>query len=171
MMKRRHFLMAGTGTAALGLMGCSNQDAGPRFLTYDGPPVTSLVVQKGRRSLHLFHENEELQAHAISLGFSPEGHKQFEGDGRTPEGQYWISARNPGSSFHLSLKISYPNDADRAHARALGRPPGGDIFIHGTPRRYRNEADWTAGCIAIGNRQIEEVYAMVNPGTPIFIHA
>jgi murein L,D-transpeptidase YafK len=163
----RRGMLAGSGAMALGLAGCG--EPRPRFLAYDGPQVTSLVVFKARRSLHLFHNDTELRGYPIQLGFAPEGHKQFQGDGKTPEGDYWISHRNPQSQFHLSIKISYPNDADRTYARALGRDPGGDIFIHGTPRRHRNTPDWTAGCIAIGNRQMEEVYAMVDPGTMIFL--
>ena len=168
MIGRRQVLL-GTGAAALALSGCG--EPRPQFLAYDGPQVTSLVVYKARRALYLFHNNDVLRAYPIQLGFAPEGHKQFQGDGKTPEGDYWISRRNPNSSYHLSIMISYPNDADRTHARAQGRDPGGDIFIHGTPRRNRNTPDWTAGCIAIGNSQIEEVYAMVEPGTAIFLNA
>jgi murein L,D-transpeptidase YafK len=168
MIGRRQMLL-GTGAAALGLAGCG--DTGPRFLTYDGPKVTSVVVLKGQRQLHLYHDNTLLKNYRMELGFAPEGHKQFQGDGKTPEGAYWISRRNPNSSYHLSIKISYPNDTDRTYARAQGRDPGGDIFIHGTPRRYRDVPDWTAGCIAIENHEIEEVYAMVEPGTMIFLRA
>jgi murein L,D-transpeptidase YafK len=168
MIGRRQVLL-GTGAAALALSGCG--EPGPRFLTYDGPKVTSLVVFKGQRSLQLYNDNTLLKAYHIDLGFAPEGHKQFQGDGKTPEGDYWISRRNPDSSYHLSIKISYPNDTDRTYARAQGRDPGGDIFIHGTPRRFRNTADWTAGCIAIHNHEMEEVYAMVDPGTMIFLRA
>jgi len=141
-----------------------------KFRQYDGPPVTSVVVYKGRRRLYLLHEAQVLRAFDFELGFAPEGHKQVEGDGRTPEGAYLIDRKNPNSSFHLSVGISYPNADDRAKARALGQPPGGDIFIHGTPMPNRGDADWTAGCIAVTNREIEDIYAMVEVGTPILIY-
>jgi murein L,D-transpeptidase YafK len=168
-MDRRHFLTAGAAALTLGLAGCGTQD--PRMMRYNGPKVTSLVVFKARRSLQLFNDNTLLKSYAIDLGFAPEGHKQFEGDGKTPEGDYWISHRNPNSAYHLSIKVSYPNDNDRAFARARGRSPGGDIFIHGTPNRYRRARDWTAGCVAIDNHEMEEVYAMVEPGTMIFLRS
>lgn len=155
---------------ALALAGCAGDtDGPPRFLSYSGPPVTSVVVRKADRRLFLLNETRTLKDYGIQLGFSPEGHKRFEGDGKTPEGLYWIDRRNPRSQFHLSLGISYPNEEDRAYARARGRSPGGDIFIHGTPRRHRRSKDWTAGCIAVLNNEIEEIYAMVRDGTPILL--
>ena len=159
----RRLLLAG-GLAALA--GCSQS----RFLTYDGPQVTSVVVQKAARRMYLYNGQTPLRGYNMQLGFAPVGHKQFEGDGKTPEGQYIIDRRNPNSEFHLSLGISYPNAADRAFARSMGRSPGGDIFIHGTPRRFLGKPDWTAGCVAIHNREIEQAYSMVEDGTPIFIY-
>jgi murein L,D-transpeptidase YafK len=141
-----------------------------KFRSYDGPPVTRLVVYKTRRRLYLLHEAQVLRAFDFELGFAPEGHKQVEGDGRTPEGAYLIDRKNPNSSFHLSVGISYPNAVDRAKALALGQSPGGDIFIHGTPGLNRGDVDWTAGCIAVTNREIEDIYAMVEVGTPIMIY-
>ncbi|MGR3638846.1 L,D-transpeptidase family protein [Alterinioella nitratireducens] len=145
-----------------------------RFRTYDGPEVTRLRVYKAQRLLVLDGAEGTLQSYPIGLGFAPVGHKQFEGDGRTPEGSYLIDRRNPDSLFHLSIGISYPNEADIAFAEAQGRSPGGDIFIHGGPRRGidpTNVRDWTAGCITVSDRQIEEIYAMVRDGTPIDIYA
>jgi murein L,D-transpeptidase YafK len=116
-----------------------------------------------------------LESYDIDLGFSPEGHKQFEGDGRTPEGLYFIDRRNPNSAYHLSIGISYPNAADRAFAAAQGKSPGGDIFIHGGPQTPRDKArarqtrDWTWGCVALTDREMEEIYAMVRDGTPVWI--
>jgi murein L,D-transpeptidase YafK len=162
MIKRRVFL---AGACMAALSACSS-----KFRSYDGPPVTRVVLYKRRRRLYLLHEAEVLRAFDFELGFAPEGHKQVEGDGRTPEGAYLIDRKNPNSSFHLSVGISYPNDADRAKARALGLSPGGDIFIHGTPRLNRGDADWTAGCIAVTNREIEDIFAMVDVGTPIMIY-
>ncbi|MGB8814233.1 MAG: L,D-transpeptidase family protein, partial [Paracoccaceae bacterium] len=125
---------------------------------------------KGARKLYLLHNADVLEAYDVALGFAPVGHKQFEGDGKTPEGTYFISHKNPRSNYHLSVGISYPNDADRAFAQAVGQPPGGDIFIHG--RSYwkgKNKGDWTFGCIAVRDREIEVIYSMVKPATPIHI--
>lgn len=163
MMNRRMFTSA---AALFALTACSD-----KFRVYTGPPVTSVVVQKGRRQMFLMNGNDVLEAYDFELGFTPAGHKQFEGDGKTPEGAYFIDRKNPNSSFYLSIGISYPNDADRARARELGQRPGGDIFIHGTPRAKRSNPDWTAGCIAVRDREMEDVYAMVNVGTPIFLYA
>lgn len=137
-------------------------------------PVTSIIVYKADRKLHLLHENKVIKTYPIGLGFTPDGHKQFEGDGKTPEGRYVIDRRNPNSAFHLSLGISYPNSADRGFAKSKGRSPGGDIFIHGQARdwktRYFGGRDWTAGCIAMKDRHIEELFARIKTGTPITIY-
>ncbi len=149
---------------AFGLSAC-----GDKFRTYNGPAVTSIQIHKADRRMYLLHNAEVLRAFDIELGGNPVGHKQFEGDRKTPEGAYYIDRRNPNSDFHLSLGISYPNSADRAFAEAAGRSPGGDIFIHGTTRKARGKDDWTAGCIAVRNREMEDVYAMVRTRTPVFI--
>ncbi|MEM6758852.1 MAG: L,D-transpeptidase family protein [Pseudomonadota bacterium] len=165
-MKRRQLLLSGVALAALA--GCSAPSS--KFKTYTGPEVTFVVVNKGARRMYLMHNDEVLKDYDIDLGFAPIGDKFIEGDGRTPEGQYFIDRRNPNSRFYLSLGISYPNAKDRAEARALGKSPGGDIFIHGEPQRFKRDADWTWGCIAIPNEQMEDVYAMVRNGTPIQIN-
>ena len=156
------------GGLALGLAGCAS-----KFRTYDGPEVTRLQMFKGDRNLFLFNNTSVLKAYRIDLGFAPEGPKQFEGDGKTPEGAYTVDRRNHDSLFHLSIGISYPNEADIAFAAAQGREPGGDIFIHGGPRPGIDaiKPDWTAGCIAVSDREIEDIYAMVRDGTPIDIFA
>ncbi|MBF9033017.1 L,D-transpeptidase family protein [Rhodobacterales bacterium HKCCE2091] len=148
---------------ALATAGCS------RFASYDGPEVTRVVVIKSSRQLLLMHGETVLEAYDFELGFAPEGHKEIEGDGRTPEGSYVIDRRNPNSEYYLSIGISYPNETDVAAARALGFSPGGDIFIHGTPREFRGREDWTAGCIAVSNGDMREIYAMVRDGTAIDI--
>ena len=149
----------------IGLGGCAS-----KFRTYDGPEVTRVIVDKGDRRMYLLHHEEVLKAYDVDLGFAPLGHKAFEGDGRTPEGDYLIDRRNPNSEFHLSLGISYPNEEDVKKARAAGRSPGGDIFIHGKPWKYLGAGpDWTAGCISVRNREMEDIYAMVKNGTPISI--
>jgi murein L,D-transpeptidase YafK len=140
-----------------------------KFLTYDGPEVTSLVLLKERRLMLVMHNNDVLQTMNFELGFAPVGPKQFERDGRTPEGTYRINRRNPNSNYHLSLGISYPNVDQVAAAAAVGQEAGGEIFIHGTPRRNEGQDDWTVGCIAVTNDEIEQLYAMVKDGTPIFI--
>lgn len=162
---RRFTLLAG----AAALTACSRD---PKFRSYYGPEVTHVVVNKGERRMFLLHEDRLLEHYRVDLGFAPEGHKRFEGDGRTPEGRYVIDRRNPESSFHLSLGISYPNERDIAYALSHGKSPGGDIFIHGGPRRHdRRGPDWTAGCISVRDREMEDVYAMVRNGTPITITA
>ncbi len=166
-MKRRHLLMG--GVAAAGLGACAPQT---KFKQYDGPEVTYIVVNKGDRQMFLLNNDTVLKSYLIDLGFAPIGDKFVEGDGRTPEGNYIIDRRNPNSQFYLSLGISYPNAKDRAEAAALGKSPGGDIFIHGESSPFkRRRSDWTWGCIAIPNREMEDVYAMVRNGTPIQINA
>ncbi|TDL78162.1 hypothetical protein E2L08_11750 [Palleronia sediminis] len=142
-----------------------------KFQTYNGPEVTRVVVLKSARQVQLWHHDRVLKAYKAGLGFAPEGHKYREGDGRTPEGTYMIDRRNPKSQFHLSIGVSYPNLADRKRADLMGFAPGGDIFIHGRGKTYKPDApfDWTAGCIAVTDEEIEEIYAMVKDGTPISI--
>ena len=119
--------------------------------------------------MYLLHGNRVLKEYNFVLGFAPIGDKFFEGDGKTPEGTYRIDRRNPRSSFHLSVGISYPNSEDIARAIRAGRSPGGEIFIHGQPNSSKKakRGDWTAGCIAVTNEEIEEIYAMVTEGTII----
>lgn len=150
---------------ALGLSACGKS----KFKRYNGPEVTLVQVHKAERKMHLIHHDRVLRSYDIALGFAPEGHKQFEGDGKTPEGAYYITHKNPDSRFHLSLGISYPNAADIAFAEAQGKDPGGEIFIHGGPKGPVRSRDWTWGCVAVTDREMEMVYAMVNPGTPIYI--
>lgn len=152
--------------SAIALAGCSTS----KFRRYRGPEVTSIVVNKSDRKMYLLHHDRVLKDYRFELGFAPVGHKQFEGDGKTPEGTYIIDRRNPNSRFHLSLGISYPNEQDIAFAKAMGKKPGGDIFIHGQPNAFKAKGDdWTWGCIAVKNREMEQIYAMVNNGTVITI--
>ena len=141
-----------------------------KFQTYSGPPVTGIVVHKADRRMFLLNGNSVLREYKIALGGNPVGPKQFEGDQRTPEGAYFITHRNPNSAYHLSLGISYPTPDQVEFAKAQGKNAGGDIFIHGRAGKNRGRGrDWTVGCIAVTDRQMEEIYAMVRPGTPIFI--
>lgn len=155
----------------VGTMAVSACSGSSKFKSYNGPQVTQILIDKSDRELFLLSGNTVLKSYKVDLGFNPDGHKAYEGDGRTPEGVYHIDRRNPNSAFHLSLGISYPNKQDRAKARAMGKSPGGDIFIHGGPKLRKNKGkrDWTAGCIAVTDKQIEQIYAMVQDGTPILI--
>ena len=135
--------------------------------------ATLLLVDKSDRLLIAYAGDREIVRYTnIRFGDAPEGHKQFEGDERTPQGRYTIDGRNPNSAYHLSLRISYPNAADRAFAKARGRSPGGDIFIHGQPNRWPGPtlaSDWTDGCIALSNAEIEQLWDIVPDGIPITI--
>ncbi|MEN8895089.1 MAG: L,D-transpeptidase family protein [Yoonia sp.] len=155
--------------AAVGLAGCA-APRDPKFKTYSGPAVDRIQVLKGKRVMQLWHKKTLLKSYDVELGFDPVGHKQIEGDGRTPEGAYRINRTNPNSRYHLSLGISYPNRNDYAKARAMGKSPGGEIFIHGTPKNYIGESDWTWGCIAVTDAEMEEIYAMVDVGTAIYLY-
>ncbi|MGR3635957.1 MAG: L,D-transpeptidase family protein [Shimia sp.] len=162
----RYILMSLLLVVSFGMAGCAS-----KFKTYNGPEVTRIVVFKEDRRMHLMHHDKVLKSYDVDLGFAPDGHKQFEGDGRTPEGQYWIDRRNPNSQFYLSVGINYPNNADRAYAKAQGKSPGGDIFIHGQPEVFRNKRpDWTAGCISVTNKEMRDIYAMVQKNTQVSIY-
>lgn len=137
-----------------------------------------IVVRKAARTLTLYDaDGRILRAFRdIQLGPHPEGPKQFQGDGRTPEGDYVIDWGNERSSYHLALHVSYPGPADRAFAAAQGRDPGGLIMVHGQPnwlpgtsRGLRAPGDWTDGCIALSDREIEALWDLVGDGTPITI--
>lgn len=141
-----------------------------------GTESDSIVVFKADRKMLLYYKGKILKSYSISLGDSPLGHKEKEGDEKTPEGLYIISGRNPNSKYHLSLRISYPNEHDKLNAEKNGYPPGGDIMIHGLPNStgfledYYVNNDWTDGCIAVTNEEIEEIWGAVKDGTPIFIN-
>ena len=136
-----------------------------------------VLVDKSDRTLALYYDGELVKTYqGIGFGDAPSGHKQFEGDERTPEGRYIIDTRNPNSAYHLSLRISYPNAQDRAYAEAVGGDPGGDIFIHGQPNAMsglgpdaRIPGDWTDGCIAVSNAEITELWNAIPDGTEIQI--
>jgi len=133
-------------------------------------------VFKRARRLELKRGATILRSYRVALGFSPQGHKEREGDGRTPEGDYRIDTRNPRSAFHLSLRISYPDAADKAHAAKLGVSAGGDIYIHGLPNGMRKlfvrhpVNDWTTGCVAVSDAEIREIWSLVPTGARVRIH-
>jgi murein L,D-transpeptidase YafK len=129
-----------------------------------------IVVNKSRREMLLLRGESVLRTYRVALGREPAGHKLQEGDGRTPEGRYVIDWRNPRSQYHLSLHISYPSEADIQRARELGVPPGGDIMIHGQKDGQQPEMDWTQGCIAVTNEEMNEIWALVPDGTVVEIN-
>lgn len=140
------------------------------------PNVTQVLVRKGERRLYLLDENQQtLRSYQVSLGDEPAGHKLFEGDQRTPEGDYVLDWRLPDSRFYKSIHISYPNRQDQELADAWGLDPGGSIMIHGLPNNAGDMAfayaglDWTDGCIAVSNEAMDEIWALVDNGTPIRI--
>ena len=132
-----------------------------------------IVIEKNAHRLTLLNHGAVVKTYRVCLGPHPVGAKDREGDGRTPEGIYTIDSRNANSKFHRALHVSYPNAADRARARRLGVSPGGAIMIHGVPNGWRalgaaiQLTDWTAGCIAVTDFEIEEIYRAVPDGTPI----
>jgi murein L,D-transpeptidase YafK len=137
--------------------------------------ATLIMVEKSAHRLTLLRNGDVLKAFDVALGSAPRGHKQQEGDGRTPEGPYSIDFKNARSHFHLALRISYPNAEDRESARRRGVSPGSDIMIHGLPNGLGWLAglhlwrDWTDGCIAVTDRQIEEIWPLVDVGTAVEI--
>ncbi len=131
--------------------------------------VDSVVIEKGRRRLYLLRDGAILAWAPISLGREPVGPKVRQGDLRTPEGDYVLDWRNPVSRFYRSIHISYPNEADLSRAFARGVEPGGAIFIHGTPDVALLGRDWTTGCIAVSNADMDLIWQLVRDGTPISI--
>jgi murein L,D-transpeptidase YafK len=135
----------------------------------------SIVVEKSKHRLSLYANGTLVRQYLVALGARPVGDKVRIGDRRTPEGVFRIEARKADSRYHRALRISYPDAAHRARARALGVSPGGDIMIHGLPARQawvgaaHRDFDWTEGCIAVTNQEIEEIWSAVPVGTPIHI--
>jgi murein L,D-transpeptidase YafK len=133
--------------------------------------VDRIVVNKGRREMLLLSGESVVRCYRVALGRDPVGHKEREGDGRTPEGEYTIDKRNPKSKYYLALHISYPGAADVERARALGVDPGGDIMIHGVKAGVAHpESDWTHGCIAVTDAEMDEIWGLVADGTAVEIN-
>jgi murein L,D-transpeptidase YafK len=134
-----------------------------------------VVVRKTERKLLLMKDSRVLRSYDVALGLSPRGHKQREGDFRTPEGSYQLSGRKLDSDFFLAIQVSYPNAADERRARGAGLSPGGQIMIHGQPNRptrplqYYRSRDWTNGCIAVSNSAMVDIWLMTPDGIPIEI--
>ncbi|QVL48645.1 MAG: L,D-transpeptidase family protein [Thiocapsa sp.] len=171
----RYLLTALAVAGALGLAGCGSA---PKMATVEPSHADKVVVKKSQRKLELHNNGRVIREYRVALGGSPDGHKFREGDQRTPIGDYLLNWRNPNSSFHKSIHISYPSERDKLVSRSLGYSnPGGMIMIHGLPNYIRSEAlrqqyadrDWTQGCIAVQNHEMDEIWAMVRDGTPIKI--
>ena len=172
MIRAFRVFIAIVAVAVVASCGGGDSSKSSKLKGYSGPPVTQVVVKKGERKLYLISGKTVIKSYEIDLGRQPVGDKKYEGDGRTPEGLYFVDRLNPNSRYHLSVGISYPSAQDVAEAAMLGLRPGGDIFIHGLGPEGRalNKADWTAGCIAVTDEEIEEIFAMLRPGVPIFIN-
>jgi tetratricopeptide (TPR) repeat protein len=138
-------------------------------------PVDRVLIEKKERRLTLISKGEVIKSYKIALGGNPVGPKERRGDNKTPEGAYTIESRNRDSEYHLSLRISYPNEKDKKRAEDLGVSTGGDIMIHGIKNDlswvggFHTEIDWTEGCIAVTNKEIEEIARLVPDGTPVEI--
>ena len=134
-----------------------------------------VVVYKSDSKLLLKQGGNTIRTYKVAFGGNPKGHKQKEGDERTPEGRYVLDFKKSDSSYYKSIHISYPNEQDKANARKLGVSPGGDIMIHGQRNGFGwlgfiiQWFDWTDGCIAVKNSEMDEIWRMVDPGTPIEI--
>jgi murein L,D-transpeptidase YafK len=138
--------------------------------------IDSIVVYKSKREMQTYHAGNKVKKYMISLGMEPLGPKQFEGDLKTPEGQYIIHTRSRESSYHANLGISYPSMSDSLFAINQNKLPGGDIKIHGFPNNHRKNqereflnTDWTVGCIAVSDFEIDELYTWVKAYCPITI--
>ena len=181
---RRGNLWIGRALGALGVLAAvlaqapaalGDSAAAPGLGKADRGKADRVIVLKGARRLMLLRGTSVLRTYRIALGRTPQGAKVAEGDGRTPEGRYVLDWRNPRSRFYRSIHVSYPNDADRARARRLGLSPGSDIMIHGLPKRLdaigaeHTRWDWTEGCVAVSNAEIDEIWTLVADGTVIDI--
>ena len=141
------------------------------------PPLTGtvdrIVIEKAARRMQLLQDGKVVRTYRIALGFTPDGDKERQGDGKTPEGEFTIDRRNAESAFHLSVGLDYPRPKDRVRAAKGGYSPGGDIFIHGQPNAlpdgFKLKGDWTAGCIALTNAEMREVWAVTPIGTKVDI--
>ena len=166
--KVRNILILIAATVGCGLPGSTTLAAEPEM-------AERVLIKKSERKLYLYKGDRILRSMDIALGQEPSGDKQYEGDLRTPEGDYMLTKRNPASDYFLSIQISYPNRQDEAAARKRGRDPGGQIMIHGQPNEpkysddYYRRTDWTEGCVALSNSDMVDIWLMTRPNTPISI--
>lgn len=165
----------GMTLAAYGITELSPGEAYPRGPLTSSTRFDHLRLEKAKRRLTAYTGGKAVRVYLVALGADPVGRKEVEGDMRTPEGLYAINDKNPQSAYHLNLGISYPNAADSERAKALGKSPGSDIKIHGLAPEYADIGqahrltDWTYGCVAVTNEEIEELFARTPVGTPIEI--
>ena len=151
--------------------------AAPSDLTVpvEMPVADELIVRKSERRLYVMRQGHILRSYRVALGLQPQGPKQRAGDFRTPEGQYFLTRRNPRSDYFLSIQVSYPNPEDLHRAQSEHVDPGGSIMLHGLPNMlghkpaYYSQSDWTDGCIALSDSDMVEVWLMTRDNTPIEI--
>jgi murein L,D-transpeptidase YafK len=167
---RKIGIFSGAAIALLATLGTVTPVAAGDF-----PLADKVVVEKGKRKLHLLRNGIPFRTFNIALGSEPLGDKEREGDQRTPEGYYMLDARNPDSDYFLSIHVSYPNARDLVEAREKGVDPGGQIMIHGQPNlpnfsaAYYAREDWTNGCIAVSNSDMIDIWLMTPDLIPIEI--
>ena len=163
------------GAGALVLRQMSLEDTPPPLPP--GAKADAILIEKAAHRMSLLRDGKVLATYRVSLGSGGLAPKRREGDRLVPEGSYFIEGRNPKSAYHLSLKISYPSPADRKAAAKRGEPPGGDNMIHGLPNGLgwvgpaQKLGDWTAGCIAVTNAEMDVIWRVVPDGTPVEIRA
>lgn len=139
--------------------------------------IDFILIEKSKRIMSVYNDKKLLKTYKIALGKSPKGHKERQGDCKTPEGLYAISGRNINSKYHKSLKISYPNAQDKLHCAKIGCSTGNDIMIHGLHPKYswlgslHSLRDWTLGCIAVTDDEIDEIFASTPLGTKVEIRS
>ena len=173
--KMKIILKIFTGLIILGAILFSIDRYIPAMIAEEFEKADKVLVKKSERKLYLIKNNTVIKGYSIGLGKNPVGHKQREGDSRTPEGKYILDYRNPESSYHLSIHISYPDKNDLQRADSLGYSAGGDIMIHGRPNYLGwlpfvyDKTDWTDGCVAVSNTEIEEIWNAVDDSTEIEI--
>ncbi len=155
--------------------GCQSDPEAAVTEDFSGKEIDYILVEKAKHTLSVFHKDNLLKTYTIALGKAPEGHKEREGDFKTPEGVYAISKKNPKSKYHRALKISYPNETDKEKADKNGHHPGGDIMIHGMEPHYwwvtpkHKLRDITRGCIVVTNQEIEEIFDSTPVNTTVEI--
>ncbi|MDQ0638091.1 murein L,D-transpeptidase YafK [Pedobacter sp. W3I1] len=162
-------------TFLLFILGAAIYNLYPEQKLPSNTEIDYIIVKKSNRQLLAYSKQKLIKTYQISLGDSPVGHKEFEGDEKTLEGVYFINAKNPNSGYHKNLGVSYPNKEDSAKAKTLGKLPGGDIKIHGIRNKlgfigkFQRLFDWTNGCMALTNNEVDELFYAVNIGTKIEI--
>jgi len=173
---RSSWLKVGIAVFLLSILALTVYNCYPESRLSKNTVIDRLVVYKSKRALLAYAHGKLLKSYRISLGGKPVGAKEIEGDLKTPEGLYYINDKNQHSGYHKNLGVSYPNEKDIAHAKTLGKTAGGDIKIHGLRNgmgfigKLQRCVDWTFGCMALTNTEIDEIYRAVPIGTPIEIN-